>query len=87
MDQHSELITTFVKRTLDSNLKKVDENHMKYNDIKMGAKIIWKKYYKNAFMKYETLSSVIKRLNTDMQTTNDDNVYINAYVNMFGKFW
>ena len=53
----------------------------------MGAKIIWKKYYKQAYLKYETLNNVVQRLNNDLQKVNDDNVYINAYVNMFGKFW
>ena len=60
---------------------------MKYDDVIMGAKIIWKKYYKQAYLKYETLNNVIQRLNNDLQKDNNDNVYINAYVSMFGKFW
>jgi transaldolase len=44
MEQHAVLITTFIKRVIDSNLKKINTDHMKYDDVIMGAKIIWKKY-------------------------------------------
>ena len=81
MEQHAVLITTFIERVLDSNLKKIN------NDVIMGAKIIWKKYYKQAYIKYESLNNVVQRLNNDLQKDNANNVYINAYIDMFGKFW
>jgi hypothetical protein len=81
MDNHAELICMFVKRSIESNLSKLNEDEI---SIKNGGLILWKEYYRNVYYGIETVTNVKQRMENDLKTKNM--VDLKAYLDRFWKF-
>ena len=80
MDKHSKLLTTFVKRTIFTNLEKINIDNPNYNNIIRGGKILWNDYYKQAELGHETYTQSTSRLIKYLESNN--NIY-----KEFCRFW
>ena len=87
MDQQSQLLATFVKRTIISNLMKLTKDNPNYCDIVKGGCILWKNYYIDVLLGYATYAEISQHFNNILYCKLEKVKYIKAYIDMFGKFW
>ena len=76
------IFTNYVKKVLVTNINKLNKNDANYNNIVIGAQIIWNDYYKKARDGVESLDAAVFRLQCDAKT----NIYIKAYIQAFSFF-
>jgi len=76
------IFTDYVKKVLVNNINKLKKNDINYDNIVIGAQIIWNDYYKKARDGVESLDGAVFRLQCDAKT----NVYIKAYIQAFSFF-
>jgi len=90
MDSHQRIFVPIIKQTLTKNKKAVKHDVKQYEQIQRGACLLWKNYFRYADEEDQTttilepLTTVVMRLNIDLQEDNEDMRCIKAYGALFG---
>lgn len=90
MDTHQRIFMPIIKQTLIKNKNAVKPEVKQYEQIQHGARLLWRNYFRYADEEDQTttilepLSTVIMRLNRDLQEDNEDMRCIKAYGALFG---
>jgi hypothetical protein len=90
MDTHQRIFMPIIKQTLTKNKKAVKHDVKQYEQIQRGARLLWRNYFRYADEEDQTttilepLSSIVMRLNRDLQEDNEDTCCIKSYGALFG---
>lgn len=87
MDQQSQLLATYIRRVITSNLMKLPKGTPNYRDIVKGGQILWENYYIDVLLGHATYVETTEHLNNILHCKLEKVKYIKAYIDMFGKFW
>lgn len=90
MDTHQRIFMPIIKLSLTQNKKSVNPKVKQYEQIQRGARLLWRNYFRYADEEDQTttilepLTTVVMRLNRDLQEDNEDIRCIKAYATLFG---
>jgi len=90
MDTHQRIFMPLIKRSIVKNKNDVKPEIKQYTQIQRGARLLWRNYFRYADEEDQTttilepLSSIIMRLNRDLQEDTEDIRCIKAYGALFG---
>ena len=94
LDRHCVTLIHCIKQTIEANKQRIPSKHPLYNQIRRGASLLWKHYFRYADKDDDTtdilepLSVIVERLRNDLCNTHQGSTEkvaaIKAYGDLFG---